>query len=580
MHLRTALLLALVLGGLALVYFWQVGREESGAFSAERPFLEGVAPGEVVRVYVDNLERGLQMTLERDEDGRWWIVDPIRYPAEAAVVELLLESLTSQTGFAVPAPDLAGLELDPPRVVVKLERVAGGARTTHRIELGAVDLDQQHVFARLDGEVFKVLRTLDTALERDLPDWRSRYIFPPLRPYSLVELRRAGSARLTLDEEPLVVDLRAVNEDGWIASEPWGVRLDPDKIIRLLQSICLLRAAAFVDDAPGDLSPYGLDPAPVTIELEAADGRREVLRLAPPRHGEQWLAALESSPHVYAISFEDMVLLCTPLDLLADREVARFSRDQVERVELEGAGRVISLRPRGRDWLLSVAGEGLSITDVRADPERVADLLTTRERARILALLPDVSFEPRAERTSLRIHTGGRALGGELGAEHVTADGGSGVLFRREGDTLTALVDAKLLALATSAPDTLRSRELVAVPEVDLVRIDLAAGEEERSFVRQPTGLWTREGTEVEATAFAVLVDRLLAVRALEHYPGGAPVPVVDPVTVRLVRGRGQPVVYELGLREGGAGVFTAGGEQARVDPGLHAELLRLLGGG
>ncbi len=584
MHARTIVLLVLVVAGLVWAVHWQQGREESGTFESRRPLVEGALAGRIQAIRVDHLERGLQLRLERDESGRWWIVDPIEYPAEMAVLDLLLEMLESQMAIEVEdAGDLSGLSLDPPRAVLEFEERIGADLVRRRIELGAVDLDQQHAWARVDGVVVRTLRSLDSTVERDLAGWRARSIFHGLRPHSVVELRRSGSVLWLGQDEQMDVALDAINDDGWRGVEPWGARFDPGFIGRMIQTAAYLRTQSFVDDAPGDLAFYGLEPPQMRLELVCADGRTEVLRLSRSGAGEDWLAASESSPHIYTVSHDDMLVLTTPIDMLVDREFVRASREGMASVRLEAGGRVVTLE-QGRDgWTVSSTG-GSSTGGLRelapepADGGRVEDLLGEIERARVLAFLPDVEWPSDADSASIRIDFDGRIVGGRLGPPHETVDGGRGVLFRREGDELVSLVDETLLEIAALDPEGLRTLQMVLVKELDVARIELATDTAERTYFRNVRGRWSRTGTEVEARKFAALVDGLLAVRALRHLPAREPAAGVDAVQVRIVPSTGPATIYELRAGTDGT-IFASSSHQAMVAPELHRGLVELMGG-
>jgi len=69
MHTRTALLLLLVVGGLAAGIWWQIGREQAATITGERALVPGVEKSRVVRLRVDNLAPSVQLAMERDEDG-------------------------------------------------------------------------------------------------------------------------------------------------------------------------------------------------------------------------------------------------------------------------------------------------------------------------------------------------------------------------------------------------------------------------------------------------------------------------------------------------------------------------------
>lgn len=571
MHLRTLLLLALLVGALLLAVNWQRGREELELAQGPSALFEGAEGARIDRIRVDNLERSVQLLIEREPEQGWMIVDPLRAPADAALIELLLEALTTQTADAVADAQPGKLALDPPRAVLEFDEQVGGQRLRRRLELGLVDLDRQHAFVRADGRVVRTLRTFESILDRSADDWRTRSIVRGLQPMEVVELRRRGSLALEPDEAPL--DLALVYDDGWYATEPWRALLDPGVVGLVVQSACTLRASDFADDAPVDLGVYGLSEPALELELLEASGRRELMRFAP-KDGDEWYAATSSDPRVYAVASEALLALATPVEQMVERDFARLVRERVARVALLSGGRELVLEQAQGAWTLAVDQVGRGA----ADAARVGDLLTDLEGLRVLALLPEVPFEDGpGGPVSILLEHDGRTLGGSLGRPHALAGGGSGVLFRRSGDELVTLLDARGLELAASEPAGFEDSTLVRVKELELARIDLALGERRASYALDARGRWTRQGTEVEARDFALLVDGLLALSAETRLAAETAEALVAPVSVTLVEKSGASRSYELGAHDGELFAFRSGAQRALVRGTLHRELVELL---
>ena len=153
MSRATLLVLFLLTCGLGALVYWQSGREQSGVFDVDEPLVVGLDPSRVYRLRVDNVERGLVVQMERDRSGRWFLVDPIAYPAERSAIEHLLEAVMRNRAVALEGAKEGDKGLSPPRAVVEVtERLPEGDRL-HRIEIGSVDLDRNHVSAT-DGSTY------------------------------------------------------------------------------------------------------------------------------------------------------------------------------------------------------------------------------------------------------------------------------------------------------------------------------------------------------------------------------------------------------------------------------------------
>src|SRR5262245_85384 len=115
-------LLALVLLVLALGWLWARKEREilqGGPRTEEVALCPGLEVELVRAIRIDHLERGVQVKLERDAQGRWFLTDPVAYPAMHGLVRTLLTTL--MTARAEPAREVDAKEvgLDPPQAVVE-----------------------------------------------------------------------------------------------------------------------------------------------------------------------------------------------------------------------------------------------------------------------------------------------------------------------------------------------------------------------------------------------------------------------------------------------------------------------------
>lgn len=569
------LALVLALGGLVL---WQLDREKSGEFAVDRALCEGLRPERTRRLRLDNLERSLQLNLQRDANGTWQITDPLDYPADPGVLARLLEVISTNRATLVDDPDLAALSLAPPRAVLEIfEEVPAGERSL-RLELGAVDLDRKHVFARVDGVVLRTSMNLDSTLERDLPGWRDRRIVK-LDPASVVSVRRSGT--LVLDASLPAVELTLAAEStqsGWRASSPWNAALDPDAIQGLVANACFLQARTFLADSAAQFPLFGLDQPDLRLELGLADGSEQVLLLRREPQTEGWICCLAGSVHVYRVDDIGIVFLSMPSDGLLDMRLVRIERERVERIELVGAKRTLTLRREGNLWMLEAALGGAA----RADSLAVADLLGEIDAARVTRYLvaEDArTFEAGPHLASLGVFASDAQLRIEFGAEHSAGPALEGRLFQRSGEDVVGVVDARIAAIASRSWEELSERQMIRLPEAGIARIELSRGPLRRAYLRDSSsGRWLVEGTPTEAPKpFLKCLERLLSLRADVAVAPDAPFELQDPWSVLIVDGAGVRTSYKLGIQAGEAGRrlgFDDGKVRGDVSSsGLYADL-------
>lgn len=586
------LALVLALGGLA---WWQLDREGRRA-AFDRPLFRDVDPSRVTRVRVEHLERDVQLSLAREPDGTWSLVDPIEYPAEPGLVQRLFEIVQQNRAVPVPEADAAKLSLDPPRAVLEVFEQGPAGPRVQRVEVGTPDLDGRSVFVRLgqDGRrepgVFRTLQNLDTTLERDLDDWRRQEILA-LAPRSVLSIRRDGAPPLEDGAAPSPVPLTAGIDPQtreWRASRPFAARLDPVRTSFVVARAASLRAEAFELDLPEGLAGYGLlepHPPSLTFELETVRGERLRLLFGRSPDGRNWYCTLAGGDHVWRVDEASLILLAAPAETLLEHRVLRARRDEVSGVRLTGDGVELRLRRRGRLWEVAPVAGGAPGEWRVADPAAVEDLLGAVEAHELEAWAPEV--EPFADTgDSLFVELGGgdgeapRLEGGWLAPAPRRA-GLEGIHFRRPGDDVVFFTGVELLDLARTPLERWWTLQVVRLPEVEQVRIELREGASaepaaaDLAFVRSPEGLWMPEGVEREDRDFARLVDALLSLRAGAYLdpddPGGSG-PLRDAVRVDVLDRLGETTTYVLGRSdelESPAVVWSGRGARARLESPL-----------
>lgn len=579
-NLLVALVLVLVLGGLV---WWQLGVEERlTPVEAPRVLLSDVAGESIRAVRLDQLERSVQMRVERRADG-WWIVDPLEFPMDDALVAPLLDALLA-TPSHTWEDGIEGKGFDPPRAVLTVEVEGPAGVREHRVELGATDLDGTHVFARVDGRAMRTLRNLETLLDRPLADWRSRALLS-IAPMGVVSFRREGSIQLPGGER-LELDLALEMGEHWRATEPFTAQVAPEYVGPLLTSLCYLRVAGFEDDTPGPLSVYGLDPPDVRVEMTTVQGETYALRFAFAPGREALRVVREDRPQVFTVAREFLGPLFQPARDLVDRELLRAPRERLQAFEVRRGGQSLRFQRSGFGWTITSDGEP-RLDGARADDAAVDALVSAIEKARVLEVLPGSAHEFAPDDLHVAFEIDGGAQGWTVGGPIEGPQGTRGRAFRRDGDSLVGMVGDELAALLELDPEALQSRELHRVRETDLVQahVEAAWADVRRQWQRSPEGRWSPAGSQAEARDFVPLVDALLNQRALRFLGPDEGRDGVRPIGVVLLDDGGQSrASFELSLPPGAdrsapAEVwYRAGSRVAVVEGALYARLAQLLG--
>lgn len=585
MSRATLLGLALLFGLLGLVAWWQLEREQAGEFLLELPLFEDLAREEISAFVIDNLERTVQVRFE-SRQGEWWITDPLETRADLGVIERLFEIVERHLGVVV-APEQADpreLGLDPPRATFEVIAQRGGESVRQRIEIGRRDLGDSGLFVRVRGRILRTLTSLDTQLDKELVDYRSKRIIE-LNAESIVEIHRVGRYQPALDAEPIDLTLSALREGAsWRLLQPYEAALDPMAVAFLVAGTARLQIERYVEDAPPEVARYGLDQPDISIELVDSLGRRATVQLARRGFEGDWFATREDRRAVYTVSGEESPSLFLPVQTMFDSLILRLAREEIDGLRLATPERELHLVRGARGWTVSErsAAAQAAAAPRPADAQRVDALLARLEGAELLAFLPDEAFPLDAPRLAVFVEARGHTFGGRLGPEALDLEGRPARIFQRHGDEVLALVGPWLAELAATPLEALLDPRLVTVEEIYLSALRIEGAGALSRFVRDERGRWSRAGEDAEALELLPLLDPLLFLRAAEHLDAGASVPLEQPLRVVFEHADGREVAYTLGLGAGPDGALRAEVELEGVravlrEGALHRRVLALL---
>lgn len=585
MHLRALVGLALIVGVLVGLRAWThknnaAKQAELRASLTQMSLFEGIEPtdfDQLRALVIDNVERNEQMRFERDGAGTWYMVDPVEWPAEAAVLKLLFDTVANDRGVEMPDISLSDAGLDPPKAVCRFEFESKGK---YQIEIGGVDLDDLHMFVRTEapgGEprLMRANRALEAIFDRFVPDYRSKVLVRD-EPKNVVEIFRRGPATLPAPStsefqvgpaapeipNPLVAaqapfDTLTMHltdtEQAWRITEPYDALIDPQAMGMLAVTLCNVDAVAFPAESAPDLALFGLDRPELEVDVRFIDGNVRRFRFARPPlmrsanlenlatlESVQWVCQIDDRPQVFEVD-PNIVLLCSsPSEAFYDRRIARGELNNVTEMHIEAAGRRLTFEQNDERWTVSgPTSTGQKLEQGLADTDQVESIFLRLRQGELQDLLPDWTGAPTLVAERFAYTAFGRRLGGQFAppmwqGAGAPPDERPALIYKRDGDQIWSSVDSALAEVLKTEAERYLDRELHSVSEMDLgsIRITRAAAPsasalaakalavpdgETLTFERDPmTGRWNRAGEGAEDRDFAVLVDRLRANKALQ----------------------------------------------------------------
>jgi hypothetical protein len=326
-----------------------------------------------------------RIVLERRDEGRWQMVEPIDVAADPSVVETLAQNLKGMrksldAGTIHDPPGRFGLA--PPRAVVRVF----GADT--KAPIAALDIGKgirEQLYVRPEGgEGIEVVDPrLLSMLDNPPADWRDKALFH-LPSFRVGTLAANGPGR----------DLKVERDEGhWRLVRPFASVADDDKVEGMVAELTSLQVAkgneGFVadniKDKGGDAAKYGLDPPVLEIVLTPAigGGKPQTLLVGKPVPDEPDLsyARVGNQDDLVLVNAKNFRDLGLDINALRSQKVAEIDPARVEFVRIEAFGRTFDLSRAANGWTQ------LQPTREEADASAVQGLLKGLAEAQTSAFL-------------------------------------------------------------------------------------------------------------------------------------------------------------------------------------------------
>ena len=577
MNLRTSLFLVVLLGVVAFFVFREDPETSVVEGGAPTRLFDGLEANDVVRLRLEHVERGLQLTLEQ-RDGRWWIVDPVEHPADRGVVDFLKSVV--QHNLIVPLTDesatAADLGFEPPQAVIEVTtRSQDGEEREQRVELGLADFDQTHVYVRKDGEMGRTVRNLLNTMMRNLDEFRSQRAIQ-LDAGRVVELHRTGYEQPGIGFDRIDLTLSAFRDGPrWVATAPLNAALDPRVMDALCGAATFLPIRRFVVDVPDDAEPFGLDQPWWRVALNTYGGEEHALLFARPAvdHGS-WFMQREGQTAIMEVLGTSLDPLMQPFDALLDTRVLQFPKSDVRELEYEGTGGRYRLRLGQEGWKIQDhAGDDWGDAAI-ADATLVADFLDRLTQTTLRA--------PRWGDDAPTLDARGRLVIATTEDRVALSLGADPFLVQREGEDVVFEGEPWLVDRLEAPTATWRSLQLLSVDEVRVQALELSREGVTKRWERSlDHGIWTRAGSDEEDRDVLKVMDGLLFLRGKGALPPGTG-PLARPIDGRFVMDDGTEVAFRVGLAQDDRGVLREAGEAGELRAllayqGLHPRLAGLL---
>src|SRR5436190_1506190 len=177
-----------------------------------------------------------------------------------------------------------------------------------------------------------------------------------------------------------------VKKDGaWQLTQPIAAKADDSEVSSITSGLTQASIVRVVDENPSDLKEYGLAAPRVEIDFKASGDKdyRKLLVGDKSPTGSDMFAKRNDEKRVFLIpAFQDSSFNKDTFSL-RDKQLLKFERDKVDRVEIAAAGKNLAIGKEGSDWKLT------SPLQTRADFGAVEGLMGRLQTAQMKSIAAD-----------------------------------------------------------------------------------------------------------------------------------------------------------------------------------------------
>jgi hypothetical protein len=300
---KTGLLVVLAIL-VAIFAILRLGVDRAGS---EKPLYPGFRQESVARIKIDGKER--ETVIEKEESG-WLVVSEDSFPAEAGVVDAMLEKITgfSRKDIISSNPEKQVLyQVDETGIMVDVETADG--TTAASFVIGKTGPDYQSTYVRDAGSDDVILAPgyLPQAFERGNRSWQDRTMYAlEADDFLEVAIKRPG--------ETIALSKDQAGE--WFISRPESIAVDPNAVSRLLRTLGRLRCDEFAGRRA--LPEYGLAVPDSSLWFKTADSEHELV-FGSEAGPDRIYTRTTASDVIYLLASHKVGMLLPQLDKLRGR---------------------------------------------------------------------------------------------------------------------------------------------------------------------------------------------------------------------------------------------------------------------
>ncbi len=340
-RLLTLVIVLVVLAGLVGAYF-VVTRAKPVKAAAAQPELLKADKDKLVKIVLSDRTEG-PLTLEKK--GKAWAVGvPGQYALDQSSLDdlaLTFTSLTAERVIDENPTDLKQFGLDPPRAQ-GVAMFSDG--TTKTLLLGDKSPTGNTYYLQVKGDpkVYTVWQSTGDQMHWTLADLRDKKITPEINYDQITSFRMstAGGTEIALQQKTdQQMKTFQLGFGKYLMTRPYATPrgVDGEKGDQLIKGPQQIQISSFVNDAPSDLSKYGL--ARPRAQVVVSDKSNTIDFLIGSEDGkDKTYFMIRGRPSVYATDTSSLGFLKTTAWDIVDKFVFIPNIDDVDKIEIARGG--------------------------------------------------------------------------------------------------------------------------------------------------------------------------------------------------------------------------------------------------
>ncbi len=369
MKFKGTALMAALFQGLVLYYFFvELPAEEKEKIEKEQA--EKLLPLEMEKVVEFSLTgNGEPIALKRVAPNKWDIIRPLSAPGDSPEAEAFISEIENlkKTRVVEENPeDLSIYGLTPPtfKLYFKFEN-----ENEETLLVGNESPLGGHLyFKRENHPAVMMAATSRSRFEKSVYSFRDK---------TLLNFNTGSIQRIQILREKNPLEFKKTGET-WEISGDVRFQGDKDAIMNFLQAIQFSRVLEFVDENPGSLEPYGLNPPALKLILENEQGESHTLSLGNPKEGKGYFVKINDSQNIVLAGTQLFETLSRKTLEFLDKTLLEFDEKEILEMSLHSENETIRVvRGENDGWNIQ------SPIKTAADLSTINSLLFDLKEARI-----------------------------------------------------------------------------------------------------------------------------------------------------------------------------------------------------